>query len=55
MTTVIIVEDNAYMRQHFERMFADDPRYRVAGTFQDAFEAEAACRSGGVDLVLMDE
>ncbi len=54
MTTVIIVEDNAYMRQHFERMFADDPRYRVAGTFQDAFEAEAACRSGGVDLVLMD-
>lgn len=54
MTTVIIVEDNTFMRQHFEKMFADDPRYRVAGVFQDAVEAVDACRNGGVDLVLMD-
>ena len=54
MTTVIIVEDNTYMRQHFEKMFADDPRYRVVGVFQDAIEAVDACRNGGVDLVLMD-
>ena len=53
MTTVIIVEDNAYMRQHFEKMFADDPRYRVVGVFQDAIEAVDACRGGSVDLVLM--
>ena len=54
MTTVIIVEDNTFMRQHFEKMFADDPRYRVVGVFQDAIEAVDACRNGGVDLVLMD-
>ena len=54
MTTVIIVEDNTYMRQHFEKMFADDPRYRVVGVFQDAIEAVDACRGGSVDLVLMD-
>ena len=46
MTTVIIVEDNTYMRQHFEKMFADDPRYRVVGVFQDAIEAVDACRGG---------
>ena len=54
MTTVIIVEDNTFMRQHFEKMFADDPRYRVVGVFQDAIEAVDTCRNGDVDLVLMD-
>ena len=35
-------------------MFEADPRFHISGIYRDAFEAEKACRTEKIDLVLMD-
>ncbi len=54
MYRTIIAEDNTYMQNHLAAMLRDDGRFSVDGVYKDAFEAEGACRSSIVDLVLMD-
>ncbi len=54
MINTIIVEDNRMIRDYLARMLAEDERFRLAGRFDDAFEAEKVCAGGGIDLVLMD-
>lgn len=54
MIKTIIVEDNIYMQKHLVNMLSADESFQVAGTFKDAFDAERACNSGKIDLVLMD-
>lgn len=54
MINTIVVEDNLYMQNHFTNILSANPRFQVVKTFHDAFEAEAFCMGGGVDLVLMD-
>ena len=54
MIQTVIVEDSPIVQSYLSEMLAKDPGYRVTAIYADAFEAEAACASGGVDLVLMD-
>ena len=54
MIDTIIVDDNRFVHNHFGNMFEKDPRFRIAGVYRDAFEAEIACRERKIDLVLMD-
>ena len=54
MIETVIVEDNLVIRKYLEDMLTADGRFRIAGLFRDAFDAEALCCGSGVDLVLMD-
>lgn len=54
MIQTIIVDDNLYVQKHFGNMFEADPRFHISGIYRDAFEAEKACRTEKIDLVLMD-
>ena len=54
MINTVIVEDNLFMQTHLSGLLADQPDFRVAACFRDAFEAESLCAVSGVDLVLMD-
>lgn len=53
MINTILVEDDMYIRKHFEDMLAADGRFYIAAAVRDAFEAEKLC-SRHIDLVLMD-
>lgn len=54
MIETVIVEDNLFMQRHLAAMLAGDGRFHIAASVRDAFEAEALCERGNVDLVLMD-
>ena len=54
MINTIIVEDNQYMQTHFINILKADGRFNLVGAFNDAFNAEEACKDSSVDLVLMD-
>ena len=54
MISTVIVEDNAYMQNHFANLLQADGGFCIVGSFEDAFEAEKICRSQNIDLVLMD-
>ncbi len=53
MINTIIVEDDRYILTHFSRMLASDNRFRIVGTYRDAFDVENRCGTD-IDLVLMD-
>ena len=53
MINTILVEDDSYMQKHFSLMLESDGRFRIVGTFRDAFDIESRC-GADVDLVLMD-
>ena len=54
MVKTVIVEDNAYMQNHFVSMLEQSEDFKILGAFGDSFEAETFCQSNAVDLVLMD-
>ena len=54
MIRTVIVEDNLMIQDYLSAMLGGDGRFRVVAKLRDAFEAEALCAAGGVDLVLMD-
>lgn len=54
MINTVLVEDNYYVRDVLKRTIENDPRFCLVATFEDAFEAEALCKRGGINLVLMD-
>ena len=54
MIKTVIVEDNLTIQKYLSDILAEDGRFEVAALYRDAFEAEAFCRGGGADLVLMD-
>ena len=51
---VLIVEDEEMPRQLFEIFVCSDKNYTLAGSVSNAALAPDLCRSGKVDLVLMD-
>lgn len=54
MIRAIVVEDSPLAQKYLYALLNADPRFFVAGVYEDAFEAEGACEGGGIDLVLMD-
>ncbi len=54
MINTIIVEDNTFMLNHLINMIASQETFALRGTFKDAFEAEEICKTGDIDLALMD-
>lgn len=54
MINTVIVEDNQYMQNHLVNMINSYPDFNLVGVFKDAFEAEKACKTDNVDVVLMD-
>ena len=54
MINAIVVEDNRMIREYLANMLAADGRFRIAGRYGDAFEAEKVGENGEIDLVLMD-
>ncbi|MBR1659167.1 MAG: response regulator transcription factor [Oscillospiraceae bacterium] len=54
MIDVIIVEDNRLILDYLTNLLSSDGRFRIAGRYDDAFEAERVCARGGIELVLMD-
>ena len=54
MIRTLIVEDNLMIGDYLAAMLAGDGGFDVVGKIRDAFEAEALCAAGGIDLVLMD-
>ncbi len=54
MIKTVIVEDNLTVQKYLSDVLSADGRFTVAAVYRDAFEAEAFCRTAGVDLVLMD-
>ena len=54
MINAVIVEDDRIIQNYLTNMLAADGRFRVVGTYTDAFEAEKVCARGVIDLVLMD-
>lgn len=54
MIRTVIVEDNLMIQDYLAAMLGGDSRFQIAARLRDAFEAEALCAAGGVDLVLMD-
>lgn len=54
MIRTVIVEDNMFMQKHLTVMISENKDYEVVASLRDAFEAEKLCRTGNIDLVLMD-
>ena len=54
MINTVIVEDNQFMQNHLVNMLSADSDFNIAGVFKDAFDAEKACDTQQIDLVLMD-
>lgn len=54
MIRTIVVEDNIYMKNHFEEVIRSDGRFMIVSSFRDAFDAEKTCDTEEVDLILMD-
>ena len=51
---VLIVEDQEMPRQLFEIFVRSDERFTLVGSISNAELAVDFCRSGGIDLILMD-
>jgi DNA-binding NarL/FixJ family response regulator len=54
MINTVIVEDNQFMQNHLVNMLSAESDFNIAGVFKDAFDAEKACDTQQIDLVLMD-
>ena len=54
MTNVLIVEDSRVSREAFERTLSADPEYSVVAAIENAANAEIACMTNRIDLILMD-
>ena len=54
MTNVLIVEDSRVSREAFERTLSADPEYNVVAAIENAANAEIACMTNQIDLILMD-
>ena len=54
MTKVLIVDDSRVSREAFERTLSADPGYLVVAAIENAANAEIACMSNQIDLILMD-
>lgn len=54
MTKVLIVDDSRVSREAFERALSADPGYLVVAAIENAANAEIACMSDQIDLILMD-
>ena len=51
---VLIVEDSRVSREAFERKLSSFPEYSVVASIENAANAEIACMSNKIDLILMD-
>ena len=51
---VLIVEDSRVSREAFERKITSFPEYSVIASIENAANAEIACMSNKIDLILMD-
>ena len=51
---VLIVEDSRVSREAFERKISSFPEYSVIASIENAANAEIACMSNKIDLILMD-
>lgn len=54
MVNVLIVEDSRVSREAFERKITSFPEYSVIASIENAANAEIACMSNKIDLILMD-
>jgi two-component system chemotaxis response regulator CheB len=54
LSTVLVVDDSAFMRQLIAEMVESNGEYRVIGTAADGMEALEQIRSLGPDIVTMD-
>ena len=54
MVHVLIVEDSRVSREAFERKLSADPEYCVVTSIENAANAEIACMTNRIDLILMD-
>ena len=51
---VLIVEDSRVSREAFERKLSSFPEYSVVASIENAANAEIACMTNKIDLILMD-
>ena len=51
---VLIVEDSRVSREAFERTITSFPEYSVVASIENAANAEIACMTNKIDLILMD-
>jgi DNA-binding NarL/FixJ family response regulator len=51
---VLIVEDSRVSREAFERKISSFPEYSVIASIENAANAEIACTTNKIDLILMD-
>ena len=54
MVNVLIVEDSRISREAFERQLEASAAYHVKASIENAANAEIACMSSRIDLILMD-
>ena len=54
MVNVLIVEDSKITRNTIERLLSAQGEYSVKASIENAANAEIACLSGNIDLILMD-
>jgi len=54
LSTVLVVDDSAFMRQLIAEMVESSGEYRVVGTASDGMEALEQIRSLSPDIVTMD-
>jgi DNA-binding NarL/FixJ family response regulator len=54
MTSVLIADDHAIVREGLQRILASDPSFRVVGEARDASEVLSAVRAGGFEVLLLD-
>ena len=54
MVNVLIVEDSRVSREAFERKLCTSPDYHVVASIENAANAEIACMTNRIDLILMD-
>ena len=54
MVNVLIVEDSRVSREAFERKLSADPGFTVVAAIENAANAEIACMTNQIDLILMD-
>ena len=54
MVNVLIVEDSRVSREAFERTLSADSEYSVVAAIENAANAEIACMTNRIDLILMD-
>ena len=54
MIRIVIVEDSAIVQNYFRNLLEKEEKFQLIACFDDAFKAEETCKSGNVDIVLMD-